>query len=534
MNGTDYAYIIVGSGVAGTTVATKLLEADPNTPILMLEAGPQVPMKDRRYWWDYVIYGRKAYDPCEDRDGDNPSVGGTPWLSKGSRAMMYGGSTVHWGGWSMRFKPEDFFLKTNTGQGGDWPYDYDTLEPYYCRADEYLSVCGDEKDSADRGVPASAKNKNDPWRSKPYPLPPYPWTESDGEMIKAFRELGITPGRMPLARYRKCMATGTCKYCPFGARFSGSYILDDLLSEPKYTNLKFIGMAPVTRLIAESKSRIHAVEYTDPATGATVTAGGDRIIICSGAYEAPKLLMMSTSPYWENGIGNDHDLVGRYPISHPFLSVAGTKDKNEERWIQEFDFPTLMSRTYDTEQYQQNGKMFLMKTASLPNVDIAKHMIAGKTRAQIDEVVTGPRQVQLSAFMEQMGQYSNRFSIGEGTTRSGLPRTKIDFTLPPDFQERANKNLDLMQDVIRQMGYTVDKDKDRNIGDQDGHHTSSTCRMGKDPTEGVVDADLKVFGTSNLYVCSNAVHPTCAAVNPTLTLVAVTLKLTDHLLTSKP
>jgi choline dehydrogenase-like flavoprotein len=534
MNGTDYAYIIVGSGVAGTTVATKLLEADPNTPILMLEAGPQVPMKDRRYWWDYVIYGRKAYDPCEDRDGDNPSVGGTPWLSKGSRAMMYGGSTVHWGGWSMRFKPEDFFLKTNTGQGGDWPYDYDTLEPYYCRADEYLSVCGDEKDSADRGVPASAKDKNDPWRSKPYPLPPYPWTESDGEMIKAFRELGITPGRMPLARYRKCMATGTCKYCPFGARFSGSYILDDLLSEPKYTNLKFIGMAPVTRLIAESKSRIHAVEYTDPATGATVAAGGDRIIICSGAYEAPKLLMMSTSPYWENGIGNDHDLVGRYPISHPFLSVAGTKDKNEERWIQEFDFPTLMSRTYDTEQYQRNGKMFLMKTASLPNVDIAKHMIAGKTRAQIDEVVTGPRQVQLSAFMEQMGQYSNRFSIGEGTTRSGLPRTKIDFTLPPDFQERANKNLDLMQDVIRQMGYTVDKDKDRNIGDQDGHHTSSTCRMGKDPTEGVVDADLKVFGTSNLYVCSNAVHPTCAAVNPTLTLVAVTLKLTDHLLTSKP
>ncbi len=87
-----------------------------------------------------------------------------------------------------------------------------------------------------------------------------------------------------------------------------------------------------------------------------------------------------------------------------------------------------------------------------------------------------------------------------------------------------------MEAVIRQMGYTVNKNKDRVIGDQDGHHTSSTCRMGKDPTEGVVDADLKVFGTDNLYICSNAVHPTSAAVNPTLTLVAVTLKLTDHLL----
>jgi len=514
----DYAYIIVGSGVAGSTVATKLLEAHPETPILMLEAGPRVPMKDRRSWWDYVIDGsRKPYEQCEDRDGDNPSVGGTAWHSKGSRTMMYGGSTVHWGGWSMRFKPEDFYLKTNTGQGGDWPYDYDTLEPYYCRADEYLSVCG---------------NDNDPWRSKPYPLPPYPWTESDGEMIQAFINLGITPGRMPLARYRKCMATGTCKYCPFGARFSGAYILDDLLSEPKYTNLNFIGMAPVTRLVAESKSRIHAVEYLDPATGETVTASGDRIIICSGAYEAPKLLMLSGSPYWDNGIGNDHDLVGRYVISHPFLSVAGTKDKNDERWIQEFDFPSLMSRTYDTEKYQQNGKMFLMKTASFPNVDIASHMIAGKDRDEIDRIVTGPRQVQLSAFMEETGQYSNRFSVGEGTTRIGLPRTRIDFTLPSDFQERANKNLNLMEAVIRQMGYTV-TEKDRKIGEQDGHHTSSTCRMGKDPTEGVVDADLKVFGTDNLYVCSNAVHPTCAAVNPTLTLVAVTLKLTDYLLSQK-
>jgi choline dehydrogenase-like flavoprotein len=529
----DYAYIIVGSGVAGSTIATKLLEAHPETPILMLEAGPQVPMKDRRSWWDYVIDGsRKPYEQCEDRDGDNPSVGGTAWHSKGSRTMMYGGSTVHWGGWSMRFKPEDFYLKTKTGQGGDWPYDYDTLEPYYCRADEYLSVCGDDKDSAVRGVPESTKNKNDPWRSKPYPLPPYPWTESDGEMIEAFNVLGITPGRMPLARYRKCMATGTCKYCPFGARFSGAYILDDLLSEPKYTHLKFIGMAPVTLLVAESKSRIHAVEYIDPGTGETVTASADRIILCSGAYEAPKLLMLSGRPYWDNGIGNDHDLVGRYAISHPFLSVAGTKDKNEERWIQEFDFPSLMSRTYDTEEYQQNGKIFLMKSAMFPNVDIASYMIAGKDRDEIDRIVTGPRQVQLSAFMEETGQYSNRFSVGEGTTRIGLPRTRIDFTLPSDFQKRANKNLDLMEAVIRQMGYTV-TEKDRVIGEQDGHHTSSTCRMGKDPTEGVVDADLKVFGTDNLYVCSNAVHPTCAAVNPTLTLVAVTLKLTDHLLSQQ-
>jgi choline dehydrogenase-like flavoprotein len=144
--------------------------------------------------------------------------------------------------------------------------------------------------------------------------------------------------------------------------------------------------------------------------------------------------------------------------------------------------------------------------------------------------VTGPRQIELSAFMEEMGQFQNRFSVGEGTTRFGLPRTNINFTQRPEFKACANRNLDLMEAVVKEMGYTVDPANGRNIEVQDGHHTSSTCRMGRDPTEGVVDADLKVFGTDNLYVCSNAAHPTCAAVNPTLTLVAVTLKLTDHLL----
>ena len=532
MSGSDYAYIIVGSGVAGATIAKKLLEAQPDTPILMLEAGPQVPMKDRRYWWDYVLYGHKAYDPCEDCDEESLNVGKTEWRSGNARTIMYGGSTVHWGGWCMRFKPEDFHLKTNTGQGCNWPYDYGTLEPYYCRADEYLSVCGDDNDSAARGDPKSAQSRNNPWRSRPYPLPPYPWTESDGEMIKAFHELGIREGRMSLARYRKCMATGTCKYCPLGARFSASYVLDELLSEPKYANLKFVGMAPVTRLIAESKRRINAVEYNDLNTGSTVTARADRIILCSGAYEVPKLLMLSGRPYWENGIGNDHDLVGRFVVAHPFLSVKGTKDRNKERWIQEFDFPTLVSRTYDTEKYQKDGKIFLMKSANLPNVNIAAHMIAGKTRPQIDDIVTGQRQVMLSAYMEQFGEYDNRFSPADGTTRFGLPRTKIKFTQSEDAKKRAWDRVSLMEQVITRMGYKVTP-KDKNIGTQDGQHTSSTCRMGRDPTEGVVDADLKVFGTDNLYVCSNAVHPSCAAVNPTLTLVAVTLKLTDHLL-AKP
>ena len=251
------------------------------------------------------------------------------------------------------------------------------------------------------------------------------------------------------------------------------------------------------------------------------------MVVCAGAYEVPKILKMSVRDQWKHGIGNDADLVGRFPVSHLFLTATGTKPKNKERWIAEYDFPTLMSRSYDTPAQQENGKIFMMRTASLPNTDIAGLMAQGKTRKEIDTILEGPRQTQLSAFMEEFGQWKNYFGVGKGTTRFGLPRTEINFTKLDDFDQRAKKNLDLMAAVVKEMGYDNIK---VDIGTQAGHHTCSTSRMGEDDEHGVVDADLKVFGTDTVYVLSNSVLPNCAAVNPTLTLVALAFKLSDHLL----
>ena len=183
----DYDYVIVGSGVAAATVAKTLLEHDRSTSILLLEAGPEVPARDRRSWWDYVVNDVQPYSYCYDQPGETASLGNTKWEFDGSRVMAYGGSTMHWGGWCLRYKPEDFWLRTNTGAGGDWPFTYDDLEPYYCRAEHHLSVCGDDTEGWTK-------------RSEPYPRPPFPWTAADGEMIEAMTQLGIKPGKMPVAR----------------------------------------------------------------------------------------------------------------------------------------------------------------------------------------------------------------------------------------------------------------------------------------------------------------------------------------------
>jgi choline dehydrogenase-like flavoprotein len=514
MKKREFEYVFVGSGVAASTVAKTILESNRLASILILDAGPKVPAKDRRSWWDYVVLDRRPYDYCYDQKGENQSVGKTDWDFSDGRVMMYGGSTVHWGGWCLRFKPEDFEVFSRTGQGADWPISYDTLEPYYCRAEEHLSVCGDDGEEWTR-------------RTMPYPRPPFPWTAADGEMISAFKKLGIKPGRMPIARYRKCMTTGTCKYCPIGARFSGQIALEDLLSDGRHVNLEVVHNAPVARLEAESKRRIEAVEYVDALTGEHIEAHARTIVVCAGSYESPKLLQVSKSLYWENGIGNDHDIVGRYISSHPFLLVTGEVEHNEEEWFQELDFPTLMSRTYDTPVLQEDGgKIFIFKDRTQPNVDIAKLMISGLPREQVDAAVRAKRTQELQAFMDDRGLFENRVTAGRGVNRFGLPQTQIDFSRPKEFSAIVQRRLDLMEKVILEMGYKVTR---KMLRPQSGHHMTSTCRMGKTPEQGVVDENLKVHGTDNLYVCSNAVFPTGSAVNPTLTLTAMSFRLGDHL-----
>jgi choline dehydrogenase-like flavoprotein len=512
--GKKYDYIIVGSGVAGITIAKKLLENDAKTTILMLEAGPFIPAKNRRSWWDYVTLGRTPYDFTYDSGDEAKSIGKVNWLTNGARVKAVGGSTMHWGAWALRFKPEDFKLYTNTGEGGDWPITYDDLEDYYYQAEQYLSVCGDETEE---------------WspRKKPYPVPPFQWTAADGVMIEAFQKLGIKPGKMPLARYRKCFTTGTCKYCPFGSRFSAVNVLTDLLDDPRYNGLELRSNAPAVRIIAQSKSNIEAVEYIDNKSGRTIQEHAHNFIICSGAYETPKLLMNSKNRFWTRGIGNDADMLGRFIISHSMLKVKGSTPENKERWFQEYDFPTLMSRTHDSPERQKMGKIFLFKNRVLPNINIAQYMIDGNTPEQIDKIVSGPMELEVQAFMEEKGKFDNRLEIANGFDRFGLPLTTINFNRTDAEDANARENLNLMTEVIVQMGYKVVYASTEDPG---AHHTTGTCRMATKAEDGVTDADLKVHETNNLYLCSTGVFPSGSAVNPTLTLAALSIRLADHLI----
>lgn len=528
-------YLLIGSGVAAVTVAEKILSRHPHAHIVILEAGKIYPSQDRRAWWDYVMTGKAVYNPAVDEPAEYSVESNVNWDCYDNRLIAYGGSTLHWGGWSLRLKPEDFHLKENTGHGADWPFSYETLHRYYYEAEKRLSVCGDDAESWNHIRDAHHNRQEEVTReSQPYPLPPFDWTEADGEMIRAFENLGIEPGKMPLARFRKCMATGTCKYCPLGARYTAQDALDELCrtvrsdGSPKYPNLMVLELAPVKRILMASKSTAIGVEYIHPKFGLAVLRA-DTVVVCAGAYESPKLLIQSANHFWPQGIGNDHDLVGRFLVSHSILRVKGENEKNPDCWVQEYDFPTLMSRSFDTPEQQRFGKLFIFKNRKFPHLDFAKEMKKGpkaSSKSNILRLLKDKRTMELQAFLEEPGRAQNRVMPGEMLTRWRLPATKIIYNRTPGEIANSVARVEILKRVIREMGYKVGTAQ---VDEPGGHHATGTCRMSVDETDGVTDPDLRVHATENLYICSNAVMPTGSAVNPTLTLTSLALRLADHL-----
>jgi choline dehydrogenase-like flavoprotein len=524
--------VIVGAGVAAAALAQRILGQRPDTSILILEAGGKVKMRDFALYQNYVATGGLPYNdyydfagPSRGNDGENRFSGDLTMSLQGSRLMMYGGSTVHWDGYAFRFKPEDFRLKTNTGEGIDWPFDYDELEPYYCDAEDYLGVSGD---SADPTVP----------RSRGFRFRAFPYTLEDTLAIEAFEKLGLGYSHLPIARHGiadttsstpPCQTTGTCLYCPFGARYNAANALDEL--QQNYPAVRVLTNAVARRLLMKSKSCATGVEFFDKASGQVRSAEAGIVVVAGGTIESPKLLQRSTSVFWKHGVGNDQDLVGRHIITHPWITFTATLPANPLRLQPEMAFPTLVSRHFDSEQEQKRGKFVLVNPWVSTNINLAQAMQQGMSREAIDAMVSGRVPVQLNAMFEIFSQHAYRVSNIDKTNHLGMPESLLHFQNTPTIQDRLLSVKTQATRVLRAMGAEGEVAMNADWG---AHHATCTTRMSRSAAQGVVDADLRIHDVDNVYVCSNAAFSTLSAINPTLTLTALALRLGDHLLGRLP
>ena len=295
--------------------------------------------------------------------------GDIQWGYEGSRVMAYGGSTLHWGAWCAALQAGGLPAPDEHRRGRRLA---DLL-----RGPRGLLLRG-------RGVPVGLRRR----RRELEPAPGRPalsrarsssWTAADGVMIEAIREGRHRAGQDADRPIPQVHDDGHVQVLPVRLPLHRADVLDELLrADPRHANFEQRCLSPrhAARRRRRSSDRGDRVprrgDRRDPRASTPTRSSSAR-----ARYESAKLLMRSVElALGARGIGNDHDLVGRYIVSHSFLRVMGTiRRRTPSHWIQEYDFPTLMSRTYDTAEYQKDGKIFLFKNRVLPNVDIAKLMI---------------------------------------------------------------------------------------------------------------------------------------------------------------
>ncbi len=508
--------LIVGSGVAGTVLARQLLSAGDDHDVTMLEAGPDRATNNYRAWLDYLMADPSPYEQF----WEPPRTEHERFGLRGSRLFVKGGTTNHWGGWSLRFKPEDFELGSRTGNGADWPIGYDDLAPYYGQAEILLGIEGD------------SDNDDPPRYGDRFPFPAAPYTLNDMPVIEALESLGMSYSHMPMARNAdKCLTTGTCRYCPVNARYSATFDLTELQSEYG-ARLRVLTGSPVTEILMDGKRRARGARFLDMASGESKSIEGDSVAICSGTVESTKLLLASAGSDWPEGIGNDSGHVGRHLIGHPLIFAEGTRPGNPERAHQELGFITLASRHFDTPEWQREGKMLFARVGDSGETFLEREILANVPRAEIEDKMASGMHLALEASVEQFESPGNGVRLGGETEQPGLRATQIDFAVNETTQRALETHRQHLIDVLRAAGCPQDSIRTELIK-PDGAHATSTCRMSASDDDGVVDRDLRVHGTDNLYVCSNGVFPNVTAVNPTLTVAALAARLADHLIASR-
>ena len=416
-------------------------------------------------------------------------------------------------------EPEDFNLYSNTGKGLDWPIKYEDLEKYYCLAEAYLGVSGDSKST-------------NPPRSKDYPFPEFPYTNQDRNLALAFEKLNISHENLPIARrnvaqsesrHAPCQTTGTCKYCPFGAKYVATDYLNDMVNYGNHPNLKIHTGLYAEKILMSSKNRAIGIRTKSRVDGQSVDIYAHTIIVSSGAIEAAKLLQRSTSSEWASGIGNDNGLVGKFLISHPFFSFSAILNENKDALLPEMDFPTLCSRHFDSPEEQSMMKFILLNP---PNIHLASLMKEGLPTKEIQQKIKGKCRIKLDGMLESFPYEYNQIENLNIKNRFGMFQTKVTYTSDPKFDFRVNQIQGEVEKIFKAMGaqstgeFTVSLRAD---------HASSLTRMSNSCESGVVDENLKVHGVDNLFVCSNSVFPSGGSVNPTLTLVALSIRLSEHL-----
>lgn len=498
--------VVVGCGAGGSTMVQRL--ARQGWTAVALDAGP---FWDPEADWVSDEAGSHHLYWTEPRviDGDDPVP-----LGSNNSGRGVGGSMVHYAGYTPRFHPSDFHTFSADGVGADWPFAYSDLKHYYEDIEAELPVAGDDW----------------PWGDPhSYPQRPHPVGGNGDMFLRGALATGITAKVGPVAisngRFGNrphCIYRGFClQGCKVNAKASPliTHIPDALAHGAEVR-----ANAMVTKIeIDERTGRATGVHYN--LRGHPHFQRARKVIVAGYSIETPRLLLNSTSKRFPQGLCNDFDQVGRYLMVQGAPQTAGRFDA-EVRMYKSPPPEVSSEEFYETDPTKPYKRGFSIQTVSPLPITWAEHVSAQGHWG------TGLRQYMsdyvhwscLGALCEFLPQADNRVTLSEEKDRHGLPVAHFSYSQCDNDKQLMKAAQTVMEDVLRAAGADEVITIDRYA------HLVGGARMAATEKEGVVDGNCRSFAVPNLYITDGSVLPTQGSANPALTIMAVTARAADRLI----
>lgn len=534
----DADICVVGSGVAGALTAYSL--ASRGHDVVILEAGRRFDPSERRQQLEEAIRPEHFISDVWEMGGERDeftSSGGIYYGLNNTRVKAIGGTTLHWLGITPRYHQKDFEMDTRYDLASDWPISYSDLRPYYATAEEEMGVAG------------STDNPFDPPREEGFPMPAFPPSYSDSLFAEACDELDITMHSAPQARNSEsydgrssCVGYSTCiPVCPSGAKYSA----DVHIAKAEEQGARVIDRAPVQRLEHDDQGdNVEAAVYATP-DGTRHRQAADQFVLACGAVETPRLLLLSASDTYPDGLANSSGVVGKYFMDHPVVSVIGELDEPTNQ--EPIGFHTRETHQFYDHDEPSPGSIKLVFDNLNPinPAEISMRGADSGVREDLRDIITGdtwgdealeqmreetPNQlVRMFATPEMLPREENAVTLDTSKTDDrGNPVPDVSFSTGSHARETMEYIREIQRDILDELGATVVSESDLDTPQMAGHKMGTT-RMGSDPNNSVVDSTLQTHDLDNLYIASGSTFVTGGAMNPTLTIAALALKAADHI-----
>ena len=478
---------IIGGGPAGISLALAL--ADSGHKILLLESGG-------------VNFDPKAQSLYA---GSQSGVAYT--ALDGGRLRFLGGSTNHWGGWCRPLDAIDFETREWMPYSG-WPFARKEIEPYYARAQSLVEAG------------------------------PWVYDDADAMVTDNGPVLPLGAGGIYTSWFQFSKTRGDILPTHFGQRYQ-----DELKRAAHVTPLFHANVTGI-KLSRDGG----AVDHLDIATltpagpGHRFTVKPRYVVLACGGMENARLLLASND-VMKPGIGNQNDLVGRFFADNPIPrdtatlvlfdgSIAGFYNNS----LTMPNGAVLRAVFAPTAQYARTkGVMSSLTTVEYPvPLDALGTAAVVATAQALGVDASHAKAYSLGSGLELAPDPDRRLTLTDERDALNMPRLKLNMKIADsDFAHcrlaLAELGRQLLASRTGMIKLTYNR-RDEWLAAMDwGNHHLGTTRMSADAKTGVVDAQCQVHGVPNLYVAGSSVFPTYGASNPTLNLLALTLRLGDHL-----